>query len=427
MSIEHFIGTINLPKMYPVTCNFPDEHIEDVAAATRKTLQESGIADKIKPNARIAIGVGSRGINSLPQMVRAVVDWMKECGAAPFIVPCMGSHGGATGEGQAKVLKGLGITEESMDVPIIADMSVVQVGHIAEFDLPVYMDAQAAKADAVFVINRIKLHTSFEGPHESGLVKMLTIGLGKQKGAESCHNLGYAHFHTLMPQMASAIIAGGNILGGLATVENAHDKPCILEAVSAERFLERDAALLKKSRDLMPSLPVKKSDVLIIDRMGKNISGTGMDPNITGRFPSPYKTGNIQINRVAVLTLTPESKGNALGMGCADVITEAIRQETNYADMYTNVITSTLFKGAFTPMVLPTDKQVVDVCVKTCNAGARPIRLIRIQDTLQLNRILVSESLLDELPPHCTIASDAIPWNFDAEGNLNDKESWTAF
>lgn len=427
MSLAHLIGETPLPPLYRVRCRFDQTRLDDVRAAARKTLEESGLGQRIRPGARIAVGVGSRGIHDLPRIVRAVVDWMLAHGARPFLVPCMGSHGGATPEGQRAVLRELGVTEESAGCPIESTMDVVELGQLEAYRLPVYMDALAHGADGVFVINRVKPHTSFDGPHESGLVKMLTIGLGKQKGADACHDLGYAHFAAVMPAMARVALESGLVLGGLAVVENAYDHPFLLEAVPAERLLERDAALLRLARELMPALPVNDLDVLAVDRLGKNISGTGMDTNITGRFLTPYKRGDVHIRRVAVLDITPESKGNAVGIGCADVITERLWGQINYDYTYANVITSTVLQGAFTPLVLASDEQALRACVKTCNAGSRPVRMLRIRDTLHLGTMLASEALLDKLPASCTVLDDVHAWDFDDQGNLRDMDTWHTF
>ena len=330
---------IELPFLHRVTRHIPDDGLSDIPRSVRDALNASGVAERLLPNGEVAIGVGSRGIAGLPQIVRATVDWFRERGARPFLVPCMGSHGGATAEGQLRVLEHLGVTAASAGCPIRAGMDTIVIGTL-DNGLPVHMDAHATSADGVFVINRVKPHTAFTGPHESGLVKMLVIGLGKRNGADCCHSLGFGRFAEVMPQMARLLLERKpSLLGGLAVVENAHDRVCLLEAVLPERLLERDQALLVEARARMGSLPVDDLDVLLVDRMGKDISGSGMDPNITGRSPSPYKTGGLKAARLGVLRLTEASGGNATGMGNADVVTQRLVDSADFESTYANAIT----------------------------------------------------------------------------------------
>ena len=427
---EGLVRDVRVPLMQRVRYSMDDQAIGDIRSAVMDAFAASGLAERVPRGGSIAIGVGSRGLYGLPELVRAVVDWFAACGARPFIVPCMGSHGGATAEGQRQVLEGLGVTAEAMGCPLRSSMEVVQVGELDSFQLPVYMDRLASEADGVFVINRVKLHTTFTGKHESGLIKMLTIGLGKQRGADSCHNLGYAHFPQIMPAMASMILERRpSVLGGLATVENAYDHLCHLEVVPREAMLERDAALLEMSKRVMPSLPLKDLDVLIVDRMGKNISGLGMDPNITGRFLSPYKTNDVRIARLGALDLTEETHGAAAGIGCADVISSRLYDKIDFTATYTNVITSTVLRGAFVPLVMPTDSLVIRTLLKTCNAGSRPVRMMRIRDTLSLGRLLVSPPVAELLAARddCELVGEPFALQFDAAGNLDDYGAWTAF
>lgn len=411
---------VAIPDLFEVRRSFQNDGLRDIPVAVWETLDHSGLRERLPRGGQIAIAVGSRGLGKLPVIVRAVVDWFATRGTRPFIIPAMGSHGGATGEGQRQVLEHLGVTEESAGCPIRSSMEVVEVGRLPQ-GFPVFMDAVADKADGVFVINRVKVHTAFSGPHESGLVKMLTIGLGKQRGADSCHALGFGCFATLMPEMAALILENKpRILGGLATVENAYDEPCLVEAVLREHFLKRDAALLEYARQRMPSLPVSELDVLLVDRMGKNISGGGMDPNITGRAPTPYKTGPLKTTKMGVLRLTKVTEGNATGIGTADVITKRIFDELNFESTYANVITSTVLRSAFLPVIMPTDEAAVRCLIKTCNAGNRPVRLAYIRDTLTLDRFWVSQSVAEELTGQadCTVDQTPRPMVFDAAGDL---------
>ena len=398
---------IELPFLHRVTRHIPDDGLSDIPRSVRDALNASGVAERLLPNGEVAIGVGSRGIAGLPQIVRATVDWFRERGARPFLVPCMGSHGGATAEGQLRVLEHLGVTAASAGCPIRAGMDTIVIGTL-DNGLPVHMDTHATSADGVFVINRVKPHTAFTGPHESGLVKMLVIGLGKRNGADCCHSLGFGRFAEVMPQMARLLLERKpSLLGGLAVVENAHDRVCLLEAVLPERLLERDQALL----DL---------DVLLVDRMGKDISGSGMDPNITGRSPSPYKTGGLKAARLGVLRLTEASGGNATGMGNADVVTQRLVDSADFESTYANAITSTSLKAAAIPLVMPSDEAAVRGLIKTCGAGPRPVRLAYIRDTLSLNTFWASAALAEELSarPDCRVSPESGVFRFDAEGSL---------
>ena len=405
---------IELPFLHRVTRHIPDDGLSDIPRSVRDALNASGVAERLLPNGEVAIGVG------LPQIVRATVDWFRERGARPFLVPCMGSHGGATAEGQLRVLEHLGVTAASAGCPIRAGMDTIVIGTL-DNGLPVHMDTHATSADGVFVINRVKPHTAFTGPHESGLVKMLVIGLGKRNGADCCHSLGFGRFAEVMPQMARLLLERKpSLLGGLAVVENAHDRVCLLEAVLPERLLERDQALLVEARARMGSLPVDDLDVLLVDRMGKDISGSGMDPNITGRSPSPYKTGGLKAARLGVLRLTEASGGNATGMGNADVVTQRLVDSADFESTYANAITSTSLKAAAIPLVMPSDEAAVRGLIKTCGAGPRPVRLAYIRDTLSLNTFWASAALAEELSarPDCRVSPESGVFRFDAEGSL---------
>ncbi len=425
--VSTLLADVALPLFLPVRQDFADDAVRDIPAAVIAALRASGLAARLPRGGEIALGVGSRGIANLPALVRTTASWFREQGCRPFIVPCMGSHGGATGPGQTKVLADLGVTGESAGCPVHSGMDVVVLGHL-ENGLPVCMDARACAADGIFVINRVKPHTSFSGPNESGLVKMLTIGLGKQKGADAAHRMGYAHFGANMPAMTRFILRHkSSVLGGLAVVENALDKTCLVEAVPADRLEERDAALLVQARSRMPSLPVSSLDALFIDRMGKNISGAGMDPNITGRHAAPYKTGGPAVARLAVFDLTPESKGNATGMGNADIITRRMADSVNFDYTYANVITSTALSFVRMPMALD-DAAAVRCAVKTCGARPEALRAIRIRDTLTLDKMLVTPAVADELRGNaqCRVVGDPAPPAFTAAGAL-DPGVWEHF
>lgn len=408
-----------LPPLYFVTRKFNDDAVQDIPKAIVESIERAGIT-RLPPGAEIAVAVGSRGIANLPLIVSTVVDWFRSRGYRPFIVPAMGSHGGATAEGQLRLLKHLGITESSVGCSIRASMDVTMLGTL-DNGLPLFMDACAARADGVFIINRIKPHTAFTGPHESGLAKMLVIGLGKRHGATTCHSLGFGEFPRLMPAMAQAILdRKATILGGLALVENASEHTCLIEAVPRQRLLERDRALLSYARHRMALLPVTELDVLLVDRMGKNISGSGMDPNVTGRAPSPFKTGKLHVTQLGVLRLTRESRGNAIGLGNADVITRRLLEHVDFNVTYTNAITSTALKAASIPVVMPTDEAAIRCLLKTCHVESRNVRLVFIRDTLFLEQFWISPALVPELAvhPECVVAQEVTTFRFAADGTL---------
>ncbi|OJF16294.1 MAG: hypothetical protein A6D91_12140, partial [Bacillaceae bacterium G1] len=294
--------------------------VPDVAAAVHETIRQSGVLSRISPGDRVAIAVGSRGVADIPILTREVVNAVKSAGGRPFIVPAMGSHGGATAEGQIDVLKQLGVTESSVGAPILSSMDVVEVGRLPN-GLPVYIDKHAYEADKVIVINRIKPHTAFRGPVESGLMKMITIGLGKQKGAEAAHAYGFQYMAEHVQAMAKIAMSQVPIIFGLATIENAYDRPAKIVAVPAEKIEEVEPQLLLEAKSLMPRILFDPMDVLVVNEIGKDISGDGMDPNITGRYATPYASGGPKVTRIVVLGLTEKTHGNANGIGLADITT----------------------------------------------------------------------------------------------------------
>ncbi|MDF2930531.1 MAG: hypothetical protein K0Q75_2769, partial [Anaerospora sp.] len=277
--IKELLKDVPLPKMATISQVFPSNRLVDVAGSLRKELNRSMISERVRPGMRIAVTVGSRGLADLPILVQGIVSELKRLGAKPFVIPAMGSHGGATAEGQEDVLANLGVTPESAGCPIVSSMEVVEIGRLAN-GLPVYMDKHAFEADGIVVLNRVKPHTAFRGNNESGIVKMLTIGLGKQKGAEACHAYSFKYMAEHIVLMAEQILATNKILFGIATVENAYDQIIKIAAAAPEEFIEIDRQLLLEAKANMASLPFKQIDVLVLDRIGKDISGDGMDPNI---------------------------------------------------------------------------------------------------------------------------------------------------
>ncbi|WP_026580966.1 lactate racemase domain-containing protein [Bacillus sp. J33] len=394
--IKEILKDIPIPKMVKVKQKFHAPQLEDVGAAVRKTLNETKVLTKINEGDSVAIAVGSRGLADLPVLVRETVREIKRVGGQPFIVPAMGSHGGATAEGQLDVLQQLGVTEEAVEAPIKSSMEVVKIGELPN-GLPVYIDRNAYEADKIAVINRVKPHTAFRGPVESGLMKMITIGLGKQKGAEAAHAYSFKYMAEHVPEMAKISLSKAPIIFGLASLENAYDKVAKVIAVPAEELETAEPELLKEAKSLMPKIHFDEFDVLIVDELGKDISGDGMDPNITGNFATPYAAGGPDIKRTVVLGLTEKTHGNANGIGMADMTTKAAVDEIIWEKGYANALTSTVIEVVKLPMVLETKELAVKAAIKTCNAfNLNKVKAVRIKNTLDIGEIWISESMIEE-------------------------------
>ncbi|WHY95293.1 lactate racemase domain-containing protein [Peribacillus simplex] len=394
--ISELLREIQLPKMVKVRQKFRTPQIADVAGEVKKAIKEAGVLSRINEDDRVAIAVGSRGVADLPTLVRETVAAVQEAGGNPFIVPAMGSHGGATAEGQIDVLLQLGISEESVGAPILSSMEVIKLDELPN-GLPVYIDKLAYESDKIIVINRIKPHTAFRGPVESGLMKMITIGLGKQKGAEAAHAYSFKYMAEHVPEMAKISLAKAPIIFGLATIENAYDKPAKIVAVPAEELEEVEPGLLLEAKSLMPKIHFNSIDVLIVNELGKDISGDGMDPNITGNFATPYATGGPDVKRTVVLGLTEKTHGNANGIGMADMTTKAVMNEIEWEKGYANALTSTVTDVVKLPMFLDTQELAVKAAIKTCNAfDLNKVRVVRIKNTLEIGEIWISESMMEE-------------------------------
>lgn len=418
--IQELVKDIPIPKMLKVRQTFDDEKLNDVEGALREQLNQAHIRNQIKPGMEIAIAVGSRGVDKIVEVTAETVKFLQGLGAKPFIVPSMGSHGGATAEGQKAVLAHLGVTEETVNAEIRSSMEVVKIGEL-DNGLPVYIDKLASEADGIVVINRVKPHTAFRGKVESGIMKMIAIGLGKQKGAEACHQLGFKHMAEHIILMSRMIIEKMPILFGVATVENAFDKVATVEVLASDEIEERETELQKLAKSLLPKIHIDQIDVLVIDQIGKNISGDGMDPNITGRYPTPYAHGGPEVTKMVVLDLTPETEGNANGVGTADFTTKRLVEKTDWAATYANGLTSTVVAPTKQATTLDNDRQAIQAAIKTCNIlDFTKVRMVRIKNTLELSEIEVSEALLDEVKQNenLTPITDLYELAFDENGNL---------
>ena len=420
--VAELVKDTYVPRMFRVRQVFPRPKIEpeDIPGVIRDLLSREPFNSRVKPGMRIAITAGSRGIANVALTTKCLVDFCLSKGAHPFIVPAMGSHGGATAEGQAAILAGYGITEETMGCPVISSMEVKKIGVNAE-GADVFIDRHAAEADGIILGCRIKPHTSFRGPYESGMMKMMAIGLGKQHGAEACHEQGFQNMAKNVPLYGKCILENAPVLFAVPTMENAYDETYRIEAVAAEDIEEREPELLKDAFAHMPRILVDTCDVLVVDHIGKNFSGDGMDPNITGTFCTPYATGGIDAQRVAVLDLSPETHGNSIGLGYASVTTQRVFDQIDLGASYPNAITCTVLGGARIPVVMESDKECIQCCIKTCTEiDKKNPRIVRIPNSLHIEHIRLSEAYLDEIKniPGLEIESEPEEWGFDDNGDL---------
>ena len=423
-NVSRMLEGIPIPDMFRAEQAFDKGHIEpsEIPSIVRRELSRPEIADTIRPGMSIAITAGSRGVANVDTITRAIVDFCKERGANPFIVPAMGSHGGATAEGQAQLLEGYGITAETMGCPVRSSMETVLLGY-SEFGKPVYQDKNAHEADGIIVSCRIKPHNAFRGTYESGICKMMVVGLGKQKGAESVHSDGLGNMARNLPANARVVLENSNILFAIPTIENAYDETALIEAVPKDRIMKREPELLQIAFKNMPSILVGEADVLIVDSMGKNYSGTGVDPNISGTWSTEFGKGGLKVKRTCFLDLTDCSHGNANGMGLADFITKRMFDKLDPEMIYPNCFTSTVIRSGMMPPVVATDKEAIQACILTANQidKKRP-RIVRIKNTLHVGRIMLSEVYYEDVRagkyPGLTALDEPAPLVFDEDENL---------
>jgi len=396
--------------------------LEDLPGHIEKQL--SRLEKSIRTGMRVGVAVGSRGINNIALIAKTAVDCLKRYGADPFIFPAMGSHGGATAEGQRAVLASYGVDAERMGVPVLSNMDVVPIGSTGGHpDIPAFMDINAWQSDGVLVINRVKPHTDFHGPHESGIVKMLTVGLGKDRQAVLVHQYGVTGLRDEIPRVSRKVIESGKILGALAILEDGYDNTSdIVLAVGSEEIFEVDRQLLTRSRASMARLPFGRIDVLVVDCMGKNFSGTGLDPNVIGRFCLRGQPDTEpDCGRIVTLDLSDESHGNAIGIGLSDVVTRRLTEKIDWQATNMNVVTSGFLERGFLPMVCDTDRQSVEIALKTCGVHTPDtIRFARIKNTLELNELWLSPALVTEIPEGLNLGETAPtqPLSFDEKGRI---------
>lgn len=414
------LADVKIPRMALVRQNFPRPRVENVPERVRELILDEKFASTIQPGMRIAITCGSRGIANIASIIREVCTCVKELGATPFIVPSMGSHGGATAEGQRQIIESYGVTEEFCGAQILSDVHVVKIGQ-TEDGRDVFIDQNAANADGIIVVGRIKPHTDFRGAYESGIMKMMVIGLGKQHGAEVFHADGPKHMAKNIPMFGKSIIKNANILFALGILENAYDETARIEAMLRTEIEQKEPPLLEEAKRLMPQSYIQDVDLLIVDQVGKDISGDGMDPNITGRFCNPYVSGGMHAKKMTVLDLSPDSHGQMVGIGYGDTTTMRCFEKCDLEASYPNALTSTTFTPFRIPLILPSDREAIGACLKYCgdNDPDRP-RVIRIHDTLHMGEIWVSEALIPEVEahPYLELLTQPEPMPFDEQGNL---------
>lgn len=419
--VKSLLCDMPIPRMLKVRQRFERPKIENVALELAKKLTNKGMLSKIKPGQSVAIGVGSRGIAKIPLIVKTLVEIIKNAEGRPFIVPAMGSHGGATAEGQKAVLERLGVTEEYIGAPILSSMDVIEIGRTLK-GLPVRIDKYALSAEHIAIINRIKLHTTFRGRYESGLMKMIAIGLGKQAGAEICHELGPEQMAENMVALAKVTIQKTNLIFAVGIVENAYHETARIEVLEKNEIEIEEPKLLEEAKRLYPKIPFNLLDVLIIDEIGKDISGTGFDTNIVGRYTVPTMTGGPNVKRVVVLDITDKSHGNGNGLGMADFTTMRAFRKFDFEETYPNPLTTTVLLGAKIPMALESDRLAIQAAIKTSNIlDKKQIKMARIKNTLLLDELEISENLIsqvDALKPYVKVVSDPYEFSFDNMGNL---------
>jgi len=414
---------MTLPRLARVRQSIPQPRLEDVPGTVRRLILSSRLRDRVAKGGTIAVGIGSRGVSGIARVARTIVDTLREMGYKPFVVAAMGSHGGATADGQRELLAGYGVTAETMGVPVKTGMDTVVLG-TNPVGLPIYFDKNAYEADAIVLANRVKPHTDFHAQHESGVLKMLVIGLGKRDGASQVHKLGVRGLREVLPAVGRFLVKNTRFALGLAIIENAEDVPAEIVALEPETIFELEPVLLERARDLMGRLPFDQIDVLVVGELGKNYSGAGMDPNVIGRLliETQPDLDRPVVTRLAVLDVSDESHGNIVGVGFADLTTERLVSRLDPESFRINVLTSCCLERARIPITLPTDRDVIQTALETCwRIEFSQARVVVIPNTLELETIWVSPPLDDEVRahPHLTRETDFLPIPFLADSSLD--------
>ena len=389
-----------LPQMYPFRQEFDRKKLTDIPAALSAEFHKEEILSAIKPGMKIAVAVGSRGIDHLPLIVKELIDFLKSLDTCPVILAAMGSHGGGSIEGQLEILHGYGITEEAMGVPVMASNDVVSIGRTSQ-GIDIYFDRFChEEADLVITVNRIKLHTDFVDTIQSGLCKMLVIGLGHHIGCSSVHGCQFEELGAVIKEAATMILNQERIGFGLGILENAYDQTMMLEAIPARHFIEREEALVKIATEHMPGLPFDKIDIMIVEEIGKDISGAGFDPNILGRSPirQEYLLPVPEIERMVLLGLSEGTHGNGIGIGCFDIVTRNVFDQLDTESMYANAIALKSLEDCKIPLIAADEEEAIRIAMASLrDADMDHLRVVRIRDTLHLGEFYVSEACLDEI------------------------------
>ena len=418
------------PQMFRIRQHFDAPRVDDIAGTVRDEIAKINPSSVIKSGQTVAVTAGSRGVANIDTIIKTIVEETKAIGAVPYIVPAMGSHGGGTAEGQTQVLAGYGITEGTMGCPIKSSMDVVQIG-VSDFGMPIYFDKHASEADHVIVVNRVKPHTGFAGEIESGLMKMMLIGLGKHKGASVYHRAIIHHsFDKIVRLVGKVVREEMPITFGVATLENGYDETARIEAIPAADFEEREKLLQAKSKEWCPSLPFDDVDLLIIDEMGKNISGSGMDTNVIGRKRNDRRAMGDEtprVLRIFVRDLTEATHGNATGIGMAEFTTRRLVDKIDYHATYTNVITGQHVSAGAVPLHCDTDAEVLDIALESIGLIApEDARVLWIPNTLDLGEVEASEAYLAQadIRDDLEILTGLRPLETEADGNLPPIEAY---
>lgn len=388
---------IKLPKMHKVKQSFDKSKLGDPEGTIKSELDKEVIKSKIKKGQRVAVAVGSRGIKNLSKIVRTVIDELKNAGAEPFIVSAMGSHGGGTEEGQREILTGYGITEEAMGVEVITGTDVVEIGKTKN-GVNIYFDKTAYDADMVVPINRVKLHTDFVADIQSGLCKMLVIGLGNHKGCSSIHEEDFENFGEIIKESATIIMQKVNVGFGVAILENAYDQTALIKAVPSDKLIEEEIELVKLAKKNMPTLMIPEIDILIVQEIGKNISGAGYDPNILGKsyILHEFVLDVPKINRMILLDVSKESHGNGIGLGIFDIITKKVFEQLDYEAIYANGIATKCIDDCKIPLIAKDEEEAIKIAIKVIRgADKENLKIVKIKNTLELEYIEISEALLE--------------------------------
>ena len=413
---------MSLPKVVRVQQSFDSTRVADIPKTVSEQIAKLRLESRLKAGQTVAITAGSRGVANIAEIIRELAGGLRKLGVRPFIIPAMGSHGGGTAEGQRLVLEHYGITEASMGVPIRATMETTQVGETPQ-GIPVFLDNYALEADHVVVVNRIKPHTDFDGDIESGLCKMMAIGLGKHTGAIHYHRANIKHgYHTVITNVARVVRTNCKILFGLGIVENAYDETAVIEAMLTPEIEDSERRLLAVAKSSLARIPFDQGDVLVVDEMGKNISCAGMDTNVIGRNVSQRERAPVKpwFTRIFVRDLSAESYGNAVGIGLADLVSRRLVDKIDYTPTYINAITSTNVEAARVPVTFDTDREAIETAFSTCGNSIEDCRMIWIKNTLKLDQFIATEALLDDIgtKPHLKVLERLGELSFDGQGNL---------